>query len=440
MIKHNDEMFDSAAEIVKRLRQNGFLAYFAGGFTRDLILRRKIKDIDIATNAKPEHVEKIFEKTFETGKSFGVVNVLHRGFKFEIATFREEREYTDGRHPSIVLYTNDPVLDAARRDFTINSMYFSPEEGTILDFYNGLDDLSKGLIRAVGNPMERFSEDHLRVLRAIRFSAEYNFEIEEKTLEALKKCAPLLKKISSERIRDELEKMLLGANPAIAFRKLEENAILDIILPELSPMRNTEQDNDFHPEGDVMEHTILMLSHLVSPESELAWSVLLHDCGKPEAFFKGSDGRCRFYGHEESGAKKAAGILSSLKMPSKLISSVSEAVNQHMRISSVSKMREAKLRRLFSNNNFPLHLELHRIDCLSSHKIMDSYIFLLDKYFEYEAKPDLPKPLVTGKDLIDAGLTPSPDFQRILYELHNIQLENKEINKDDLLKHLKELI
>ncbi len=427
-------------KILSRLEENGHKAYFAGGFVRDLIVGREIKDIDIATSATPDEIEKIFSRTYETGKSFGVLNVLDGEFKFEVATFREERGYSDGRHPDTVVYSDDPSIDSARRDFTINSMFYSPVSEEIIDFQFGLRDLHCGLIRSVGNPFDRFAEDHLRIMRAIRFSAEYGFAIEAETKSAMLVNLPNLKKISHERIRDELGKMLRGFDPASAFKTLDDFGVLEELIPELDEMKNTPQDPEYHPEGDVMTHTLIMLSHLVSPSIELAWSTLLHDCGKPRSFSIGGDGKRHFYGHEETGARIANAVMSGFRMPTKIISSVESAVRNHMRIASVAKMRGAKISRLLSSEKFSDELELHRIDCASSHRKMDSYLYLLDRYSEFEAKPKIPKPIINGKDLIGMGFIPGPLFSRILSELHNRQMENEKLGKIELLDMIPELM
>jgi len=431
-------LYKVAAGIVAELTKNGFKAYFAGGFTRDWLLGRPIKDIDIATDARPDEVKEIFPTVFETGKAFGVLNLKRDDFIFEIATFREEKGYSDGRHPDFVAYTKDAKIDSMRRDFTINSMFFSPDSREIIDYQKGLEDLSKGVIRTVGDPDKRFSEDYLRILRAIRFSSEYGFEIEKNTEAAMIKNSENLRKISAERIRDELLKMLLGFNPSDAFRKMEKTKVLNVIISQLSEMRNTEQDEIFHPEGDVMEHTLLMLSHMVSPSVELALSVLFHDCGKPMTYLKGDDGRTHFYGHEDEGAKLAEKIMKDLRIPLNTIKTVSKIVAGHMRISAVSDMRKAKLSRFLCDKDFFYHLELNRIDCISSHKKMQSFVFLLDKFAEFCVQPEMPRPLINGDDLIQLGLKPGPDFKKILRELYDKQLEDPDLTKEELLNKVKE--
>jgi len=394
-------LYLAGAQIVKEMECRGWIAYFAGGFVRDLILGRTIKDIDIATNASPDEVEKIFPNTFETGKAFGVVNVMWNDLRFEVASFRQEREYSDGRHPNSVTYTDDPVIDSKRRDFTINSMFYSPTTEEIMDFQGGLNDLRLGIIRTVGDPLKRFEEDHLRIMRAVRFAAEFSFDIEYNTEQAMKLDVGLLKKISTERIRDEIDKMLRGFDPSRAISKLCEIGAIQIIIPEIKDMNGTPQDPDYHPEGDVMEHTLLMLSHLVAPSSELAWSVLLHDCGKPTSFSIGKDdGRMHFYGHEDLGASIALEIMNRFKMSSKACDSVVASVKNHMRISSATKMRKAKVLRMLCSESFPDELELHRVDCISSHRKMDSYLYLLDRFSEFELRPQISDPMVTGTDLI----------------------------------------
>jgi poly(A) polymerase len=432
-----DLLFSTGVEIVETIETAGFHAYFAGGFIRDALLGRKIKDIDIATDAVPDAVEKIFPKTFATGKNFGVINVIHGAFKFEVATFREEGSYGDGRHPDMVKYSLDPRTDAGRRDFTINAMFYSPIKREILDFFGGVGDISLGIIKTVGNPEKRFLEDHLRILRAVRFAAEYDFAMDTNIKEAIRANTSFLKKISAERIRDELEKILLGKNPTKGFLMMDELGISDVILPEFKVMKNVSQNPEFHPEGDVMEHTLAMLSHLVAPSRELAWSVLLHDCGKPSTFSVGEDGKEHFYKHEKEGAKLAEDILKRLKLPSETIKRVSNAIDNHMKMAAAEKMRTAKIARLLYSQDFSLQLELNRIDCISSHRKMHPFVFLLDKYAELISTPVAPPPIVTGKDLINCGLKPGPEFSKILSELYNRQLEDLKLDKEALLNLIK---
>ncbi|OGV55483.1 MAG: hypothetical protein A2X45_00320 [Lentisphaerae bacterium GWF2_50_93] len=429
--------YSSAVEIVRQLQSRGFIAYFAGGAVRDMLLGKASEDIDIATSAKPEDVISIFPRSYEIGAAFGIINVVFDGHPFEIATFREERGYLDGRHPGEVKYTDSPGTDARRRDFTVNGMFHDPAAGRIFDFVGGKSDLSSGILRTIGSPEERFSEDYLRMMRAVRFCVRFGFELSDDIAPAIRKYSGRLKMLSAERLRDELNKMLMGPDPERAFRLMNELGILREVLPEIADLCGVTQHHEYHPEGDVFEHTMLMLSHMAYPDIELAWSILLHDVGKPATKSLGEDGIEHFYTHEHKSAEMAADILKRLKMPSKSIDNIVHAVRNHMRFAHVMEMRPAKWRRLIAEDTFPVENELHRIDCMSSHGKTDCFIFLLDRMNELANEIKLPPPLLTGADLIALGMKPGPEFKEILSKASDLQLEGRIGTREEALEWVK---
>mgnify|MGYP001362874513 CR=1 FL=1 len=430
--------YQSAAEIVAVLQAAEFKAFFVGGSVRDKLLGIVPKDIDIASNAKPEQVAAIFPDCKMVGACFGVSLVKHKSVSFEVAALRQERNYLDGRRPEEVTYTDDPETDACRRDFTINAMFYDPVADKVLDFFGGREDLKLGLVRTVGNPDERFSEDYLRMLRAVRFASRLNFDIEPETASAIKRHAAKTAKLAPERVKEELDRMLLGPAPSRAVKLLFELDILAAVLPEVAAMHGVEQPEEFHPEGDVLTHTLLMLDHMKLPTPALAWSILLHDVAKPATRFIDDDGRARFFGHEEQGAKMAEKIMLRLRHSGDLTDTVSHAVRNHMRFAHVDKMRTAKWRRLIGEENFATELELHRIDCMGSHGKIDNYLLLLDRLSEIGSEPELPRPFITGRDLIAAGLKPGPGFGKILNEITDLQLAGDLKTRDDALAYLQQ--
>ncbi|OGV40432.1 MAG: hypothetical protein A2X48_15310 [Lentisphaerae bacterium GWF2_49_21] len=425
--------YGSAVDIVRKLQSKGFIAYFAGGAVRDMILGKVPKDIDIATSAKPDEVVGLFPKCYEIGVAFGIINIVVDGHPFEVATFREERGYLDGRHPDEVKYTADPETDALRRDFTINGMFYDPLADQLHDFVGGRKDLCKGILRTIGKPEDRFSEDYLRIMRAIRFCVRFGLELSPDMPPALRKYSKNLGKLSAERIRDELNKMLLGPEPERAFRMMDDFGILGEVLPEISGLRGVTQHCEYHPEGDVFEHTMLMLSHMACPDLGLAWAILLHDIGKPSTKSVGDDGIEHFYTHEHRSAEMAEQVLKRLKLPSAGMSDIVKAVRDHMRFAHVREMRPAKWKRLIAENTFPLENELHRIDCISSHGKTDCFVFLLDKMNEQSNEVKLPPPLVSGSDLIALGMKPGPEFKEILGKITDLQLEGKLKSREEAL-------
>jgi poly(A) polymerase len=430
------ELYEDARRVVSRLKDAGFSAYFAGGSVRDMIMGLSPDDIDIATSAEPEEIEDIFPQTYDIGAAFGIINVVENGINFEVATFREERGYADGRHPGEIRYTDDPALDAKRRDFTINSMFYDPLEDRILDFEGGEKDIRDKVLRSVGNAEARFSEDYLRILRAVRFSTRFGFTLERSTEKGIINNIAGLRKISNERVRDELNKMFTGNAPSDALLMLDNLGILDIILPEVSELKGVEQAKEFHPEGDVFVHTVLMFELMKNPTVELAWSVLLHDIGKPATFSRGDDGIEHFYSHDKIGAEIAEKILKRLKFPNSEIDNIVSAVRNHMKFAHVKEMRKAKLKRLMAEPSFQLQLDLHKLDCSSSHGKLDNYFFLKDILDNPEIETELPPPLLRGGDLMELGVAPGPEMGRILREIGDLQLDGKLNSKEDAIEYL----
>ena len=415
--------------ILRTLRENGHEAFLVGGGVRDLLLGRAPKDWDIATAALPDRIESLFPKTVSIGKAFGIITVVpDDGDPVEVATYRVDSPYADGRRPESVAFTNARE-DALRRDFTVNALFFDPATGEIRDYVHGRADLEARLVRAIGDPAVRFAEDHLRMLRAIRFAATLGFAIEPATFAAIQRLAPQIRRISAERIRDELFRLLTESQKAgEALQLLRDSGLLKEILPEIDAMVGVEQPPEFHPEGDVFTHTRLMLDALPpNPSLRLALSVLLHDVGKPPtaALITLPDGtpRWRFESHAAVGADLARAILERLRAPNALVDDVCAIVGNHMRLADAPKMRAPKLRRLLGAPTFEDDLELHRLDCLSSHALFEVYDFLKAEKGKFAAEPVLPPPLVTGRDLIALGHPPGPQFSKILQDAYDRQLE-----------------
>jgi tRNA nucleotidyltransferase/poly(A) polymerase len=436
----SDSLSLVATKLVRRLRESGFIAYFAGGCVRDALLRKQPKDIDIATDAEPDEVQKMFARTVAVGAKFGVVRVLEAGFEFEVATFRSDGVYLDGRRPASVTFSS-PEEDAKRRDFTINGMFYDPLADQVVDFVGGKSDLEHRLVRAIGNPDQRFSEDHLRLLRAVRFAAALDFEIEPATWTAITEKAEQIRTVSHERIRDELVKIMADRHRVRGLDLLDQSGLLKSVLPEVSRMHGCEQPPQFHPEGDVYVHTRLMLS-LLPPDASplLVLSVLLHDIGKPVTYsFDEVDQRIRFNGHDQVGADMAMEIMSRLRFSNEGIDTVVEAIRNHMVFKDTPNMRPAKLRRFMGRQNFPLELELHRVDCLGSHGDLQTYDLLVNKQREFESEPIIPPPLLTGRDLIALGLKPGPRFGEILEAVQTAQLDGEIKDRTGALRLLQTL-
>ena len=416
-------METTARALARRLRENGHLAYFAGGCVRDLLRGETPKDIDIATDARPESVQRIFPRTYAVGAHFGVIVVLEDGFQFEVATFRSDGAYLDGRRPSEVHFATAPE-DAARRDFTINGMFFDPEKDAVIDLVGGRADLQARLIRAIGDPEKRFTEDRLRMLRAVRFATVLDYEIESATWAALERSAAAISEISAERIREELVRIFLSPRRPRGWDLLEASGLMRTILPEVEAMKGCEQPPQFHPEGDVFKHTRIMLDLLPNDASlPLVFSVLFHDIGKPPTSSVDENGRIRFNGHDRIGAEMTEAVMQRLRFSRAEIDATVEAVRQHMVFKDVPRMRIAKLKRFMARPTFADELELHRVDCASSHRMMENYDFLLQKREEFAHEPIIPPPLVRGDDLLALGLKPGPKIGEILEAVETRQLE-----------------
>src|SRR5213083_448538 len=426
-----------AREVAARLRESGHIAYLAGGCVRDMVRRLTPKDFDIATDATPETVQKLFPRTYAVGAHFGVIIVLENGFQFEVATFRSDEAYIDGRHPSAVHFSS-PEEDAQRRDFTINGMFFDPEKEKLIDFVGGRADIDAKLVRAIGNPAQRFVEDRLRMLRALRFATVLNYQIDQKTWHALATNADSINQISAERIRDELVRIFLSPNRVRGWDLVDSSGLMRAILPELEAMKGVLQPEQFHPEGDVFQHTRLMLQFLPEKVSvPLVFSVLLHDVAKPRTATVDETGRIRFSGHDRMGAEMTEKIMRRLRFSGAEIEGTVEMVRQHMVFKDVPKMRVAKLKRFMARPTFDDELELHRVDCEGSHRMLDNYEFLVRKREEFANEPIIPPPLVRGDDLIALGLKPGPRFGEILDAVETRQLEGNLRTREEALEWVK---
>jgi poly(A) polymerase len=441
-----------AGEIVARLQQAGFAAFWVGGCVRDFLLGREPQDFDIATDAKPEQVEKLFKRTVAVGRKFGVMVVIENKQQFQVATFRAEADYQDGRRPEKIIFANAEA-DASRRDFTVNGLFYDPLTKKIHDWVGGEKDLRAKIIRTIGSPEERFGEDHLRMLRAVRFAAQLNFEIEPQTFAAIQLFAPKIKIISAERVRDELLKLFAppvadGArlSPAAAASNFEraagedtrapaarglvllrDSGLMEHILPELAATVDCEQSPDFHREGSVFNHLCLMLEKMPAGASEsLPWAVLLHDIAKPvTAERDAATGKIHFYGHEKVGAEMTEKILQRLRFPNKQTEEIVACVRHHMQFKDVKQMRKATLRRLLLRETFPLELELHRLDCLGSSSDLEHYNYLVEQAEELKHQPTIRPPLLTGNDLITLGVEPGPKLGGLLAEIREQQLADE---------------
>ncbi len=429
----------AATDIARRLQQAGHTAYFAGGCVRDELLGLDPHDYDIATSAKPDEVQKLFPHTQAVGAHFGVILVMEHGRAFEVATFRSDHEYIDGRRPEMVTFST-PEEDAARRDFTINGMFHDPVADKFIDFVGGRDDLKSQTLRAIGDPVARFREDKLRLLRAIRFAARFGHDIDPATWEALSAHAADIHAVSVERIREELVKILAHPSRVRGFDLLDQSGLLKEILPEIEALKGCEQPAQFHPEGDVFVHTRAMLE-LLPPGAPagLALAVLFHDIGKPPTFrYHADEDRIRFSGHDRVGAEMTGRVMERLRFSRAETDRTVEAVRQHMVFKDVQNMRTAKLKRFMAREGFDEELELHRVDCQSSHGALDNYDFLKTKAEEFANEPLIPPPLLTGHDLMALGWKPGPEFGRILEAVQTAQLEGTLATREQALAWVKE--
>jgi poly(A) polymerase len=450
---------DHAISIVRTLREHGHQAYLVGGCVRDMVLGREPADYDVTTDATPDQVMRMFPETYAVGAQFGVVLVPHgssdarevrpavdatsvptdhsKADVVEVATFRSDIGYSDGRHPDRVQFSTDAREDVERRDFTINGLLLDPIKGEILDFVGGRQDLKAGIIRTIGSPEQRFEEDKLRMLRAVRFAARFEYTIDPVTFAAMQKLAGNIHQVSRERVRDELSKMLIEGHARRALLLLDESGLLQQVLPEISAMKGVEQPPQFHPEGDVFVHTLLLLEKLPRPSPmTLAWGALLHDVGKP-ATFRVAD-RIRFDGHVEVGVKMAEQICKRFRFSNHETEQILALVKNHMRFGDVQRMKESTLKKFMRLPRFEEHLELHRLDCQSSHGDLTSYEFTREKLVSTPEASMRPAPLVTGNDLINAGYLPGPRFKEILAAVEDSQLEGQLQNKEQALAFVRQ--
>jgi poly(A) polymerase len=444
-MKQTDARRKTASEIARRLRGAGFQAYFVGGCVRDLVMGREPADYDISTDARPEQVVKLFPESLTVGAQFGVVLVPREPGNVEVATFRSDGRYTDGRHPAQVTYANTAREDVRRRDFTINGLLMDPVSQEILDYVGGQADIRARRVRTIGDAVERFSEDRLRMLRAVRFAARFDFALDAATLVAIQKLASAIRDVSAERVRDEILKILTEGRARRGFELLDQTALLKEVLPEIKALQGVAQPPEFHPEGDVWTHTLMMLEGLgagpgragAGVSTTLALGVLLHDVGKPPTFTVRE--RIRFDNHVEVGARMAEEICRRLRMPGKETEQVLELVRHHLRFKDFPKMRRSTQLRFIRMPGFEEHLELHRLDCLASHGNLDHYELARKLVAETPAEEVKPAPLVTGHDLIAAGYKPGPLFKQILRAVEDAQLEGRLHTREEAMGMVAEL-
>lgn len=415
------EVESGARKIVKELVKAGHNAYYVGGYVRDRLLGKETGDIDIATDALPEEIKTIFPQTYAVGESFGVVVVKTESIEYQVATFREETQYSDGRHPDKVKFS-DMEADVRRRDFTINGLYYDPLEDEVIDLVGGKQDLEKGILRTIGEPEKRFEEDKLRLMRAIRFASDLNFKIEKKTYSALKKLSHRVHEVSAERIREELMKTLESPERAKALDLMYET-VLKYILPEVYALKGVHQPPEFHPEGDVYNHTRLMLEEMKEDDPLMAMAVLCHDIGKPPTFQVKE--RIRFDRHTRVGEDMTEEICRRLKFPNRKRKLLKSLVRDHLKFINAKEMRESTLKRFLRQEHFDMHLELHRLDCLASHGDLSIYEFCGEKMEEFDKEEIEPPRLIDGNDLKEMGLEPGPVFGEILQRIETLQLDGK---------------
>jgi poly(A) polymerase len=456
--------FEAALRIAETLRSRGYEAYFAGGCVRDLLLGREPADYDVATNATPDVVLDLFPRTFAVGAHFGVVLVApdaeDAGFTTEVATFRSDMAYSDGRHPDAVRYTASAEEDVQRRDFTINGLLLDPlrpprplrgggllDRGigdpeilrsAVIDCVGGLADLDAGVVRAIGRPELRFAEDHLRMLRGVRFAARFGFELEPETQRAIRSLAPRIHAVSRERVRDEITKMLTEGHARRAFELLDETGLLAEVLPQIASMKGVEQPPQFHPEGDVWIHTLMLLEQLPAGCSmTLAWGALLHDVGKPPTFRRAPD-RIRFDGHVEIGVAMAAEICRDFRFSNEEARQVLALIENHMRFMDAPRMKTSTLKRFFRLDRFEEHLALHRMDCLAASGNLEHWEFVRERFASMPEEAVRPQPLITGRELIAAGYTPGAGFREMLRAAEDAQLEGSIATAEEALQLVRE--
>jgi tRNA nucleotidyltransferase/poly(A) polymerase len=455
-------MKQSATQTLKRLREAGFSAYFVGGCVRDQVMGIEPKDYDIATSATPDQVMQLFPRTVSVGARFGVVLVVVGNRQVEVATFRSDGAYADGRHPAEVTFTLDPRLDVLRRDFTMNGLLYDPLNQALLDYVGGQKDIEVGLVRTIGNPGERFREDKLRMMRAVRFAARFGFQLETETRAAIVSLADQIWQVSRERIRDELTKILTEGYASEGVSLLEECGLLRQLLPQVSDLRGVEQPPEFHPEGDVWVHTLLMLKLMDEtrrdivknegapdqklqsgsvmnealrkdyPTLTLALGVLLHDVGKPLTFERKD--RIRFNSHCEVGARLTARICERFRFTTRQTERAVQLVQDHLKFKDLPRMRESTVKRFLRQEGFEEHLELHRLDCLGSHRDLELWRFAKDRLQQLSPEEIRPPALISGDDLIELGFRPGPAFKEMLKAVEDAQLDNTLRSREEALK------
>ena len=421
-----------ARQVIAKLREVGHQAFLVGGCVRDLLLGMKPRDFDIATDARPDRIMDLFPRSGRVGAHFGVVLVRDVFDQVEVATFRSDHDYEDGRHPEYVRFESEPREDVLRRDFTINGLMMDPDTGTVLDFVDGRGDLARGVIRAIGDPYARFREDHLRLLRGVRFAARLGFEIEPATFDAMRRDHALILNVAMERVREELVLILTEGGARRGFELLDAGGMLADLLPEVAAMKGVAQPPEYHPEGDVWRHTLLLLEQLRQPTPTLALGALLHDVGKPPTFRLAD--RIRFDGHVEAGVRLASIILTRLRFSREEIEQVEALIDNHMRFKDVKRMKESTLKRFLRLPQFEEHLELHRLDAMSSNHRLDNYALAKAKFEEYTAEHLQPVPLLTGADLIGMGYQPGPQFSQMLALLEDAQLEGRIVSPEEAME------
>jgi len=449
-LAHNPDMKprELAEQICATLRAHGHQAYFVGGCVRDLELRREPADYDVCTDARPNRVQELFPNSVAVGAKFGVILVVEDSTasderaQVEVATFRSDIGYSDGRHPDQVAFSNTPQEDVLRRDFTINGLLMDPATREVLDFVGGREDLHAGIVRAIGEPQTRFTEDKLRMLRAVRFAARFHFQIEPETMAAIQRLAPQITQVSPERIRDELTKLLTEGSARLGFELLDQAGLLAVILPDIARMKGVEQPPQYHPEGDVWIHTRMLLEGLqpgCSPT--LAWGALLHDVGKPPTFTPaaGPGTRIRFDGHAEVGTGMAEHLCRALRFSNDETEQITALVANHMRFKDAMQMRRSTLARFVRLPRFQEHLELNRLDCMASHRNLETYNFVQRFLVETPPEKVYPPRLVTGDDLKSMGLVPGPRFKQILLAVEEAQLEGKLPDRESAIEFARSL-
>jgi len=428
----NSKAAQAAYRVAEKLKSEQHHVVFAGGCVRDFLMKKTPQDFDLATSATPDEVESIFPKTVAVGKQFGVILVIDHDEQIEVTTFRRDGGYCDGRHPSEISFTDDKE-DALRRDFTVNGLFYDPFSRQVLDYVGGEADLQKKVIRAIGDPAKRFEEDKLRLLRAVRFAANLDFSIEANTWREVVRLAPQIHQVSPERIRDELVKIFTRPGAARGFDLLSESGLMREILPEVEAMRGVQQQPDFHPEGDVFVHTRLLMEKLDQPSVTLAFAALFHDIAKPVTAGKRDDGRITFYEHAPIGAEMTRGIMKRLRFSNQMIDDTAILVANHMKFGDAMKMRSGKLKMFIAHEQFQEGLELHRIDCMSCHGMLENYHFLQEKQKALTAEELKPKPFLSGHDLLALGMAAGPAMKPFLEEVYILQLEGQFKDKAEAL-------